>query len=61
MERTYTLAQIKQAFWSNFHCMGDVWFGYLGTEEENEESTQTEWQEFLEILNEIDEASKGGV
>ncbi len=47
---TYTLDQIKSAFWEKFHETGELWFNYLGTPEENEEPTQRIWEEFVEEL-----------
>ena len=49
---TYTEAQIKAAFWKAFHKCGDVWFSYIGTEEQNESSTQESWRAFEEALAE---------
>jgi len=45
-ERTYTLAEIKAAFWREFHLCGELWFGYLGSDEDNEDYTQSEWEDF---------------
>lgn len=49
---TYTVEQIKRAFWQEFHESGELWFSYLGTPEENESHTQTAWREFLDALRE---------
>lgn len=46
----YTVAQIKAAFWREFHKGGERWFNYLGSETDNEECTQSEWDSFLEEL-----------
>ena len=46
----YTLDQIRNAFWRTFHKGGDVWFDYLGTEEEVESSTEGQWQSFVAHL-----------
>ena len=51
--KTYTLDQIKKAFWEKFHKTGELWFNYLGTEKENEEITQREWEDFIDELNKI--------
>lgn len=48
--KTYTLEQIKRAFWEQFHESGETWFDYLGTEKENESYTQGEWKDFVEKL-----------
>ena len=50
---TYTEAQIKAAFWKAFHKCGEVWFNYIGTEEQNETSTQESWRDFEEALAEL--------
>lgn len=49
-EKTFTLSQIKQAYWAKFHESGELWFDYLGSEEENEEATNDNWDEFLKEL-----------
>ena len=46
----YTLDQIRAAFWATFHKEGEIWFCYLGSEDENEESTVNHWQAFKEQL-----------
>lgn len=56
--KRYTLDQIKKAFWERFHESGEQWFNYLGTEEENTEATQGEWEGFVEELD-MDEKLKG--
>lgn len=48
----FTLKQIKQAFWAQFHKSGERWFNYLGTEEENTASTDEIWQQFVDDLRE---------
>lgn len=53
-ERTYTLTDIKRAFWAQFHQAGEVWFNYVGTPEENDASTESEWAEFVEHLQNPD-------
>ncbi len=45
--------QIKAAFWKEFHKSGELWFNYLGTDKENENSTEASWLEFFETLVEI--------
>jgi hypothetical protein len=46
----YTIEQIKKAFWETFHESGELWFNYLGTDEDNNESTDNEWLDFKENL-----------
>jgi len=46
----YTIEQIKAAFWDVFHESGELWFGYLGSEEENSEYTMSSWEDFKEAL-----------
>lgn len=47
-----TEEQVKAAFWKTFHKAGELYFNYLGSEEECEESTRWQWEEFLENLRE---------
>lgn len=47
---TYTIAQIKKAFWQNFHGCGDQNFEYSLSEEENQASTEQYWMEFESCL-----------
>lgn len=51
LEKKYTKAEIKQAFWDNFHKSGGQWFDYLSSEEDNEECTKQEWKYFEENLD----------
>lgn len=46
----YSVDQIKLAFWKTFHESGEIWFDYLSSPEENESSTNEEWEVFLENL-----------
>jgi len=46
----FTEEQIKEAFWETFHRVGEVFFDYISTDEENEESTNETWLEFLDNL-----------
>lgn len=48
--KTYTIEQIKEAFWAEFHETGELWFDYLGTDETNNNSTSSHFQGFLERL-----------
>ena len=43
MEEKYSLEQIREAFWEVFHKSGELWFGYLGTDDENEKYTEVWW------------------
>lgn len=52
-EKAYTLAEIKAAFWKTFHERGEFWLNYLGTEQENEDSTAGQWRDFTESLEEV--------
>jgi hypothetical protein len=49
----YTIEEIKKAFWKTYHESGEIWFDYLGTDEQNERSTQGGWEDFLENLTQI--------
>lgn len=51
MNDTFTLDQIRRAFWATFHRKGEVWFNYLGSDEECEGSTEDEWETFRSELN----------
>lgn len=48
-EQTYTLEQIKAAFWREFHGAGELWFEYRG-EKESSDATESGWESFLEEL-----------
>lgn len=48
---TYTIEQIKAAYWAEFHAKGELWFSYLGTDEQNESHTQVNWELFANRLN----------
>lgn len=50
MEKSFTLSQIKAAFWEKFHEAGELWFDYLGNKEDNESCTNSSWEEFFESL-----------
>jgi len=47
---SYTLEQIKAAFWAEFHETGELWFNYQGSPQENNEYTEGYWISFLENL-----------
>ncbi len=51
-DRTYTLEQIKKAYWKEFHKSGEWYFEYMDDEKTCEENTQSEWRDFEEALNE---------
>ena len=55
---TFTLEQIKAAFWKNFHESGELWFSYLGSDEENQNATETHWQEFERALLETSQTER---
>jgi hypothetical protein len=50
MTNDQILSAAKQVFFDMFHQSGQWFFDYLGTEEENTQSTQTNWEEFEERL-----------
>jgi hypothetical protein len=53
---TYTLEEIKQAFWGEFHESGELWFpNYTGDKQENQEVTEEYWYEFVEELDKVKE------
>ena len=51
---SYTLDQIKAAFWEEFHEAGELWFGQGGLKEgyeiDNDSYTEEFWESFLEHL-----------
>lgn len=49
-EKIYTIAEIKAAYWKEFHAEGEMFFDYLGTDEENEDCTEAYWASFLWYL-----------
>lgn len=62
-QKTYTMEQIKDAFFKEFHKSGEVFFDYLGDDLSSHESTQAIFDDFaerLEVLHtlKIDEAQK---
>lgn len=54
-DRRFTYEEIKAAFWEEFHASGEVWFNYLGTEEECQRATECYWASFLVTLLELNE------
>lgn len=54
MDETFSLEQIKRAFWDNFHEGGEFWFEYLNSPEDNQESTDKHWEDFEKhLINQI--------
>ena len=49
-EPVFTMAQVKAAFWSNFHVVGEIFFTYLLSDQENEACTAQQWELFLNCL-----------
>jgi len=52
-KKKYSEEQIKKVYWKCFHKSGELWFNYLGTKKENQESTESHWFEFKEELEEL--------
>jgi hypothetical protein len=50
-ERMYTESEVRAAFWRTFHRSGEIFFGYFGPDEDDENLTESEWQSFLENLH----------
>jgi hypothetical protein len=50
-KKTYTLEQIKKAFWAHFHKSGEVFFDYRDIEELCTRSTNCEWLDMLQWLD----------
>jgi len=50
-EKTFTLSEIKKAFWDNFHKSGEQFFSYYqDTEERNNQDTEDSWESFSNLL-----------
>lgn len=47
---SWTLDQIRQAFWQTFHKEGELWFDYLSDEHACAQCTRGVWEEFAENL-----------
>ena len=48
---TYTLEQVKEAFWKTFRGAGELWFSYSEDDPEGmEEDVEAKWRDFLENL-----------
>ncbi len=48
-DRTFTLDEIRAAFWANFKGAGELWFPSR-EEEAAENATATRWEEFADRL-----------
>lgn len=46
-DKTYTLSEIKAAYFAEFHAVGEIYFDSSGTEEENRKSTDDSFEEFV--------------
>ncbi len=49
MEKLYTLSEIKEAFYAEFHESGERWFCYF-EEEENKRDTERAFESFVNHL-----------
>ena len=52
-DKTYTVDEIRAAYWKQFHEAGEFWFSNLGTSESNTRRTESYWKDFLEGLTKI--------
>jgi len=52
-ELTFTLDEIRRAYWRQYHKAGELWFDYLGSDKENEQATAAYWKEFEESLKSL--------
>lgn len=52
-EKTYTLSEIKAAYYAEFHEGGEMFFDYTGTSDENKQHTE---QNFKDFVFEMDQA-----
>lgn len=58
MAKTYTIEEIKKAFWEKFHESGELWFpGWSNEREGNELATKAHWMEFVQELDQKDEVN----
>jgi len=57
MNNSYTLEDIKTAFWETFHKQGELFFSYSGIEERDNADTEYYWNELLDSLAGVDERS----
>jgi hypothetical protein len=55
-ERTYTLTEIKRAFWATFHKSGELWFPYRGPDDHCDRATESSWEQFKQGLPDRHEA-----
>ena len=54
MKKLYTESQIRRAFWKEYHKSGETFFPYDNDDEEdNERTTEAEFEGLLHTLNEI--------
>ena len=53
-QKTYTLDEIKAAYWKEFHKSGEIFFDYLGPDEENDQCTEENWDSFVWCLENAD-------
>lgn len=57
MKKSYTLEEIRQAFYRKFNESGDLWFPYFRNfpddEQKNVEVTTHHWEEFCEVLGRV--------
>ena len=52
LNEIFTLGEIEMAFRAEFHKSGEIFFNYLGSEEECENSTSYYWECLKERLGE---------
>lgn len=54
MRSSFSISQIKRAFWKEYHKSGETFFPYNNDDEEdNERTTEAEFEGLLHSLNEI--------
>lgn len=59
-KRKYTLAEIKAAFWAEFHKSGEIFFPYGEDEDSAQETTQSFWDDFVAYLDAARQAGEAG-
>ena len=61
LDRAFTIAEIKAAFWNEFHEAGELWFPYRSmgaSEQECAQATEEHWQTFVEALTRSNASGK---
>ena len=57
-EALYTEAEIKAAFWAEFHCSGELWFPERPPDNATR-ATTVHWESFLTHLRQVEDPPRG--